>query len=181
MRAAGDSGILKIRATAVGAGQGEGSRKGTLRVKLVDLLNDSVVKVGLEAEDKEEAFAEMIELLVRAGRVRDRDRALQAILTREGMATTGIGSGIAVPHGRDPNIKNLTVALGISRTGIEYDSADGEPVYLVFMVLAEVNNPGPHVRCLGEIARLLQVPGLTDRLRGAKAPREALDIIRSEE
>jgi mannitol/fructose-specific phosphotransferase system IIA component (Ntr-type) len=150
-------------------------------MKLIDVLDESVVKVGLEAEDKEEVFAEMIELLVRAGRVEDRGRALRAILAREEMATTGIGSGVAVPHGKEPSVKSLLAALGISKKGIEYDATDGEPVYLVFLVLAEANNPGPHVQCLGEIARLLQVPGLNDRLRSAKTPKEALDLIRAEE
>lgn len=150
-------------------------------MKLIDLLDETVVKVGLEAEDKEEAFAELIELLVRAGRLPDRDRALQAILTREAMATTGIGTGVAVPHGREASVKTLTAALGISKKGIDYDATDGEPVFLIFLVLAEANNPGPHVQCLGEIARLLQVPGFNERLRGARTPREALDIIGAEE
>ncbi len=150
-------------------------------MKLIDLLDESVVKVGLAAEDKEEVFAEMTELLVRGGRIHDRDRALQAILAREEMATTGIGSGVAVPHGKDPGVKALTAALGISKKGIEYEATDGEPVYLVFLVLAEANNPGPHVQCLGEIARLLQIPGLNERLRAAKTAREALDVIRAEE
>jgi mannitol/fructose-specific phosphotransferase system IIA component (Ntr-type) len=150
-------------------------------MKLIDLLDERVVKVGVEAEDKEELFAEMIESLVRAGRVEDRDRALNAILAREEMATTGIGSGVAVPHGKEHSIKSLSAALGISKKGIEYDATDGEPVYLVFLVLAEANNPGPHVQCLGEIARLLQIPGLNERLRAAKTAREALDIIRAEE
>jgi len=150
-------------------------------MKLIDVLDESVVKVELEAEDKEEVFAEMIELLVRAGRLEDRDRALRAILAREEMATTGIGSGVAVPHGKEPSMKTLIAALGISKQGIEYDATDGEPVYLVFLVLAEANNPGPHVQCLGEIARLLQVPGLNDRLRAAKTAKEALDLIRAEE
>jgi len=150
-------------------------------MKLIDVLDESVVKVGLEAEDKEEAFAEMVEVLVRAGRIDDRDEALEAILAREAMATTGIGSGIAVPHGKGHSVKSLLAALGISRKGIEYDATDGEPVYLVFLVLAEANNPGPHVQCLGEIARLLQLPGFNERLRGAKSAKDALDLIRAEE
>lgn len=150
-------------------------------MKLCDLLDPSVVKVGLEAEDKEEVLPEMVEMLVRAGKADDRGRALQAILAREDMATTGIGGGVAVPHGKEGQVKGLAAALGISRHGIEYDATDGEPVYLVFMVLAETNNPGPHVQCLGEIARLLQIPGLSERLRSAKTAQEALDVIRSEE
>jgi mannitol/fructose-specific phosphotransferase system IIA component (Ntr-type) len=152
-------------------------------MKLIDVLDESVVKVGLEAEGKEEAFAEMIELLVRAGRLDDRgrERALRAILAREEVATTGIGSGLAVPHGKDASVKTLLAALGVSKKGIEYDATDGEPVYLIFLVLAEVNNPGPHVQCLGEIARLIQVPGLNEHLRAAKTAKEALDLIRAEE
>ena len=150
-------------------------------MKLSDLLDESVVHVGLESEDKEEVFAEMIELLVRAGRIGNRDAALQAILAREEMATTGIGNGVAVPHGKEASITALTAGLGISEAGIDYDATDGEPVHIVFLVLAEVGNPGPHVQCLGEIARLLMVPGFYDRLRRAKTVEEAVAIIRAEE
>lgn len=150
-------------------------------MKLSDVLDETVIKAELESEDKEEVFAELIELLVRAGQVRDRDAALQAILTREDMATTGIGNGIAVPHGKDASIPTLTAALGISRSGIEYDAADGGPVHVVFLVLAEVNNPGPHVQCLGEIARLLMVPGFCERVRRAENAEQVLELIRAEE
>ncbi|MFW6163730.1 MAG: PTS sugar transporter subunit IIA [Planctomycetota bacterium] len=150
-------------------------------MKLSELLDERVIKVGLESTEKEEAFNELIEVLVRAGRVSDRQAALEAILSREAMATTGIGNGIAVPHGKSTSVKTLTAALGITRDGIDYDATDGEPVYVIFLVLAEVNNPGPHVQCLGEIARLLMVPGFTDRLRRVQGPDEALELIRAEE
>ena len=150
-------------------------------MKLSDLLDESVIKPELESEDKEEVFAELVELLVRVGRIQDRAAALQAIVAREEMATTGIGNGLAVPHGKDASISALTAALGISREGIEYEAADSGPVYVVFLVLAEVNNPGPHVQCLGEIARLLMVPGFYDRLRRATTADEALAVIRAEE
>lgn len=150
-------------------------------MKLSDLLDDRAIKVGLEGEDKEEVFAEMIEMLVRTGRVSDRQRALQAILGREAMATTGIGNGVAVPHGKDASLRKLAAALGISQKGVEYDAADDQPVYVVFLVLAEANNPGPHVQCLGEIARLLQVPGFYERLRRCSSAQEVLAAIRTEE
>lgn len=150
-------------------------------MKVSELLDERVIKVGLESTEKEEVFNELIEVLVRDGRIRDRRAALEAIVTREAMATTGIGNGIAVPHGKAPSVKTLTAALGISRDGIDYNATDGKPVCVVFLVLAEVNNPGPHVQCLGEIARLLMVPGFTDRLRRAQDAEEALEIIRAEE
>lgn len=150
-------------------------------MKLTDLLDESAIKPELEGEDKEEVFAELVEVLVRAGRITDRDRALQAIIAREEMASTGIGNGVAVPHGKDASIERLTAALGISRAGIDYDAADGEPVHIVFLVLAEANNPGPHVECLGEIARLLNLPGFYGRLLRATSAQEALAIMKSEE
>ena len=150
-------------------------------MKLSDLLDESVISLDLESEDKEELFAEMVEILWRAGRLEDREGALEAIASREDMATTGIGDGLAVPHGKAASIGALTAALGISKEGIEYDATDGEPVHIVFMVLAEANNPGPHVECLGEIARLLQAQGFRDRLRAAESPEEVLAVIKAEE
>ncbi len=150
-------------------------------MKLTELLDESVINVDLESIDKDEVFAEMVEMLVRVGRLGDREAALDAIRTREAMATTGIGSGVAVPHGKSPTVGQLTGALGISREGIDYEATDDEPVHVVFLVLAEANNPGPHVECLGEIARLLQVQGFYDRLRRAESVEEALAVIKAEE
>lgn len=150
-------------------------------VRLADILSEDVIKVGLESEEKEEVFAELIELLVRPRKIADRAAALKAVESREAMGTTGIGRGIAIPHGKDPSIKQLTAAFGISREGIEYEAMDNQPVHVVFLVLAEANNPGPHVQCLAEIARLLQVPGFYKRLLEAGTAKEVLDIIRTEE
>ena len=150
-------------------------------MRLSDLLSENVIKVDLESEGKEEVFAEMIELLVRSEKIDDRSTALNAIETREELGTTGIGKGVAIPHGKGTCVAKLTAALGISRQGIEYDAIDDEPVHVVFMVIAEPANPGPHVQCLAEIARLLQVPGFYKRLLAASSPRKILDAITNEE
>jgi len=148
---------------------------------LSDLLTEDVIKVDLESEDKEESFAELIELLVRAGRIDDRAAALQAIEEREALGTTGIGKGVAIPHAKAASVKHLTAALGISREGIEYEAIDDDPVHVVFLVLAQPDNPGPHVQCLAEIARLLQVPGFYKRLLATTTAKGALDTIKAEE
>lgn len=150
-------------------------------MRLADILGEDVIKVGLESEEKGEAFAELIDLLVRSHKISDRNSSLNAIESREAMGTTGIGRGIGIPHGKDPSIKQITAALGISRNGIEYDAMDDQPVHVVFLVLAQANNPGPHVQCLAEIARLLQLPGFYKRLLDARTAKEALEIIRNEE
>jgi mannitol/fructose-specific phosphotransferase system IIA component (Ntr-type) len=143
-------------------------------MKLLQLLDPGVVKIGLESEDKEEVFEEMIDLLVRAGRIEDRERALDAIYSREELRSTGIGKGVAIPHGKDESIKQITAAAGTSRKGIEFDAIDDQPVYLVFLVLAEVNNPGPHLQTLSEIAACLNAPHKYEQLIHAATPEEFL-------
>jgi len=150
-------------------------------MRLRDLLDESVVKVGLKSLEKEECFEEMIDLLVRAGRLSDRAGALAAVRLREAQGTTGIGQGVAIPHGKHPSVPALTAVLGTSAKGIEFDSIDGEKARLVFLLLARNDDPGPHVRALAEIARLIQTPGFYRKLTGARSAREILDILDEEE
>jgi len=150
-------------------------------MRLRDLLDESVIKVGLESIDKEECFEEMIDLLARAGRVTDRAGALEAVRRRESQGTTGIGGGVAIPHGKHESVSSLVAALGTSPDGIEFDAVDGEPVRVVFLLLAPVDDPGPHVRALAEIARLVQTPGFCRKLLECRSPREVLDLLEAEE
>jgi len=150
-------------------------------MKISELLNESLIKVGLESLEKEEVFEELIDLLVRSGRVKDREAARKAIVEREEKQSTGIGRGVAIPHGKTATIMELTGALGIAKEGIEYDSLDGEPVQIVFLLLAEENNPGPHVEALAQIATLFRIPGFIERLIAAETAREVYDTIAAEE
>jgi len=150
-------------------------------MRLRDLLDESVVKVGLECLDKEECFEEMIDILVRAGRVSDRQGALEAVRQREGQGTTGIGQGVAIPHGKHASIPTLTAAVGLSTKGIEFDAIDGVPVRAVFLLLARTDDPGPHVRALAEIARLVQTPGFYRKLAEARSPKDVLNLLDAEE
>ncbi len=150
-------------------------------MKIAELLTENLVKVDLESFEKEEVFEELIDLLVREKRITDRDAARQAIIERENKQSTGIGRGVAIPHGKSVAITQLTGALGISKDGLEYDSLDGEPVHLVFLLLAEDDNPGPHVEALAQISSLFRIPGFIERLIAAGTPRELYDIIAAEE
>lgn len=150
-------------------------------MKLSELLDVRSIKISLEATNKEEVFEELVDLLVRAGRVKDREGALRGISNREKLGSTGIGEGIAIPHGTSKAVDGLVAALGISQNGIEFDSLDGEPVYVVFLLLARGDNPGPHVRALANIARLVRIPGFCRRLREAKSPQEVMELLRQEE
>ena len=148
---------------------------------LRNLLDNKTVRIGLESFDKEECFEEMVDILVRAGRVKDRAAALKAIVDREAQGTTGIGRGVAIPHGKHASIPHLIACCGISSEGIEFDSVDGEPVHLVIVLLANINQPGPHLQALAEIARLVKIPGFYRRVTQVKSVTEFLEILESEE
>ena len=150
-------------------------------MRLRDLLDETTVRIGLESDDKEECFEEMIDILVRAGRISDRAGALKAIQDREAQATTGIGKGVAIPHGKHASLTKFAAALGISHNGIEFDAMDGEPVHMVMLLLANSDQPGLHVRVLAEVSRIVQVPGFYRKAVKASTPAELLDIIDSEE
>jgi mannitol/fructose-specific phosphotransferase system IIA component (Ntr-type) len=145
---------------------------------LAALMGKDTVKVPLEGFDKEEAIAELVELLVRAGRVADRDGVLAALYEREGKGSTGIGGGVAIPHAKHADLGGVVLAVGVSRDGIEFDAADGELVYLVFLVLAEVHNPGPNVEVLADIGHLMQVPGVYEEMVAAQSADELVGAVR---
>lgn len=150
-------------------------------MRISDLLTPSLIKVGLESEDKEEVFEEMVQLLVEQGLIADRDAALDALFEREAKMSTGIARWLALPHGKLEQAKGLLMALGTSEIGIEYDSLDGEPVHVVLMVFAEVGNPGPHIEALAEVSRLFSIPGFINRIRSAHSAEEVLRALEEEE
>lgn len=150
-------------------------------MRLSEVLTPALIKIGLESEEKEELFEEMVQLFVDAGVLQDRAAALAALFEREEKMSTGIARWIGLPHGKLEEAKGLLMAMGISHKGIEYDSLDGEPVYVVIMVFAESGNPGPHIEALAEISRLFTLPGFTERIRKVTSADELLQCIRNEE
>ena len=150
-------------------------------MKISELLTPALVKIGLESEEKDELFEELVQLFVDAELINDRDAALHAVTEREAKMSTGVAKWLALPHGKLEQARGLLMALGVSRIGIEYDSLDGEPVYVVLMVFAEVGNPGPHIEALAEISRVFSVPGFTARVRAASSAEEVLNLIRDQE
>jgi PTS system fructose-specific IIC component/PTS system nitrogen regulatory IIA component len=116
------------------------------------------IKVGLEAEDKEEVFEEMVDHFCQATRSSARGEILAALREREAKMSTGIHKGIAVPHGKTNVVEDVVGVLGISRKGIDYDALDGEPIYLLFMILAPQKDSEKHLRLLKRLAELLENP-----------------------
>ena len=146
-------------------------------MSLVSLINEDVVKVPMSASTKSEVFPELLDLLVNAGKVEKRDQALNALLERESQASTGLESGIAVPHAKTEAVSKLTLAIGISPEGIDFESMDGEPSRIFFLMLAPPDQSGPHIEALSEIARLAKSPAFLKALSNARSPEELMELL----
>jgi len=148
---------------------------------LYELLDTNSIIPNLQAETKDAAIEELVDVLERAGRISDRNAVLDAVLERENAMSTGLEDGLAVPHAKSDAVDCLTAALGIRREGLDFESADGQPTRIVFLLVAQQNNPGPHVRALAKLARLLSDPELRLALINAKTAEEVLETIKRRE
>jgi len=146
-------------------------------MSFVGLLDESQVKVGLESIKKDELLEEMVDLLVRAGKITDRDRILAAVHEREAQMTTGIGKGVAVPHVKVDDVEGVVACMGTSEEGIEYDAIDGEPVHLAFMVVSDQATPELNIQTLTTVARIMGIPGAHRRLCDAATPADVLAVL----
>ncbi|MGB3082015.1 MAG: PTS sugar transporter subunit IIA [Candidatus Omnitrophota bacterium] len=152
-------------------------------MKMVELLDPKAISVDLKSEDKDEILSELVDLLIASGGVKKPDKKdiLSKLKDREVLGSTGIGKGIGIPHAKCANVKKMIAALAISKKGVDFKSLDGEPTYILFLLLAPGEAPGPHLKALAKISRLLDDKFVRDRLRGAKDSQEMLKIIKEEE
>ena len=147
---------------------------------LSDLIDPKAIVEDLQAATKEEVVKEMVAVLASAGKVAGDDaKALAAaLMAREQLGSTGIGQGLAVPHAKHENVKNLVAAFGRSKKGIDFDSLDGEPVHLVFLLLSDKEASGIHLEALAYITRLLRDDVFCRFLKDAKNHAEMVDLLR---
>jgi PTS system fructose-specific IIC component/PTS system nitrogen regulatory IIA component len=149
---------------------------------LQDVFIPASIKIGLESEDKDELFEELVDVLAKEeGRSFPRSAVLTAVKDREEKMSTGIKRGIALPHGKALGITGVHGAIGISKLGIDYASLDGEPVYLVFMLVSSPQDSDLHLAALKRLAVLLDDPEFYTDLLRADSPDRASAIIRNYE
>lgn len=147
-------------------------------MSLSDLIRPEVVKVPLASRAKSDVIGELLDVLVDADKLTgERDRAMNALLERESLGSTGLESGIAVPHAKTDAVRRLTLAIGIAPEGIDFESADGEPSKIFFLMLAPPDQSGPHIEALAEIARLARAPSFLKALSRAESPQEVVDLL----
>ena len=152
-------------------------------MRMVDFLNEKAISADLKSKDKNSAIKELTDLLVKSGQLkpRDKDAVVKVLLNREALGSTGIGQGVAIPHGKCEYVSELIGAFGISKSGIKFDSLDGEPAYIFFLLLAPIESSGPHLKALARISKLLKDKYFRDSLKGADSEKSLIKIIKDED
>jgi fructose-specific phosphotransferase system IIA component len=147
---------------------------------LVDQITRDIVKVPLTSEGKTEVIEELVDILKDAGKISDQDKVVDAVLDREAKGSTGLERGIAVPHAKTDAVKELTISIGISPRGVEFEAFDGKPSHVFFLILAPPGQSGPHIEALSEIAKLAKSQAVISSLVNAGSPQEVVDLFRDE-
>ena len=144
---------------------------------LKDVITLDCINTDLKGTTKSEIIDEMVDILYNNGKLNDREEYKQEILKREAQSSTGMEEGIAIPHGKTKAVKIPTVAIGISKKGVDYESLDGEPSHLFFMIAAPENSNDSHIELLSKITTLLLEDDIREALLNAKSKEEVLDIL----
>ena len=152
-------------------------------MRISDFLSKEAISVDLRATDKRGIISELVDLLISAKKVDERDRSklIHSLLERESLGSTGVGHGIGIPHGKLEGVRELVAAFGISQKGVDFQSLDGEAVYLFFLLVAPHDSAGPHLKALARISRLLKDKFFRNHLRKAPSPEEVLETIHKED
>lgn len=150
-------------------------------MRLTEILKPQNIQVPLQATTKTDAIAELVELLARNGEVADAKKVLDAVLDREATRTTGIGNGLAIPHGKCTGTNNLVMAIGKAVTPIDFQAIDGRPVTLIWLLSSPPDKTGPHIHALARISRLMTIDKFRQALNAATTSQEVFDIITQQE
>ena len=150
-------------------------------MKIMDCLNEEWVISDLRGTDKPSILKELSNVLVKPCRVTSVEELLQVLLDREKLGSTGIGEGIAIPHGRLKKLKKFFISFGRSLKGVDFDSIDRKPSQLFFLVVAPENSAVDNLKLLGRIVTLLKEPSFKKRLMEAPSQKELFQVISEED
>jgi fructose-specific phosphotransferase system IIA component len=148
---------------------------------LTQILHPASVRVPLQGTDKKSVIAELVDLLDANGLLLDRNAALDAVMTREQTRSTGIGAGIAIPHGKCKAVKELVMALGVAAQPIDFESVDGKPVKIVILLVSPTDKTGPHIQALARISRLMLDEKFKNALEKAHSAEQLYELLTDKE
>ena len=146
-------------------------------ITIPDILSRGAIKVPFEVESKEAAIDGLIELLGDLGHVEDVEDMKQVVWERENQRSTGIGEGIAIPHGKSPRVDSLFLAIGVPSSPIEFDAIDGKPVRLLALLVSPADRIAEHIQALGRVSRLMSNESFRESAFRAGSPDELYQRI----
>jgi fructose-specific phosphotransferase system IIA component len=152
-------------------------------MKVTEFLSKKAIVMDIKSTKKEDVIKELVDSLIEGGDIekRYRNKLVEALMSREALGSTAIGQGVAIPHAKADCVDKLIAAFGISKKGIEFDSLDGEPAYIFFLLVAPQDSAGPHLKALARISRLLKDKYFRDGLRAAADDKAVIRIITQED
>jgi PTS system fructose-specific IIA component/PTS system nitrogen regulatory IIA component len=148
-------------------------------MKFADFVSPEAIRANVAADDKEGVIREMVQALLDAGKIEgsEKESIVRAILSREELGSTGIGRGVAVPHTKHGSVDQLVGTVGVSREGVDFDSLDGEKVFVLFLLVSPLDRPGDHLRALENISRQLRDDRFCRFLKQAKTAEEIRQLL----
>lgn len=147
-------------------------------MNIADIMNDKMIKLQLNSKDKISVIKELAEILYENGKLYDKEKYIEAVLKREEEFSTGVGMGIAIPHGKSSAVKEPAIAFGRSLDGIEYGALDGKPSNIFFIIAVPENSNDEHLRLLSQISRKLMHNEIREKLLKANTPSEIIEILK---
>jgi PTS system nitrogen regulatory IIA component len=150
-------------------------------MKIVDLISRERVIPALSSTGKVDILEELAGYLADGSDTLDRDQLARVLIDREGLASTAIGQGVAIPHGKLPNLDRILACLGRAKGGVDFDSMDGKPTYLFFVMVAPENSAGAHLKALARISRVFKDEAFRKQLLGAADGDAMFELIRAED
>ena len=146
-------------------------------MQLKDYLPESHIVVDLKGMRKIEIIEELLDLMKEVNLVNDYELAMNDILAREGYLSTGLENGLAIPHAKTKGIDKLAMVFGVKKDGVEFETLDGKPAHLIFLVLSPVDTSGPHIQALALISRNLKEAAYREKLKKAQSAAEIADLF----
>ena len=150
-------------------------------MRLSDILKPTNIRVAIPAMTKLDVIGELVNLLAANGDIGDPKKVLDSVLEREGTRTTGIGNGLAIPHGKSAGCDHLVMAIGKPEKPIDFHSIDGRPVTIVWMLISPPDQSGMHIKALAAISRLMTGDKFRYAINNAATGDELFDIVRKQE
>jgi mannitol/fructose-specific phosphotransferase system IIA component (Ntr-type) len=150
-------------------------------MRLSEILKPINIKIPMESQNKRDAIGELVNLLAQNAELTDANTVLAAVLEREATRTTGIGNGLAIPHGKAAGLDHLVIGIGKPRTPVEFQSIDGRPVTIIWLLCSPPDQAAPHIHALARISRLMTLDKFRVNLNAAKTAQEMYDVISQQE